>query len=46
MQEGTVIDLVEIKSCNDYKKHVVFDKILAVEEWKEKQVIVFCKDNI
>lgn len=37
MQEGTAIDLVEIKSGNDYKKHAVLDKVLAVEEWKAKQ---------
>ena len=46
MQEGTAIDLVEIKSGNDYKKHAALDKVLAVEEWKAKQAIVFCKDNV
>lgn len=46
MQEGTAIDLVEIKSGNDYKKHAALDKVLAVEEWKAKQAIVFCKDNM
>ena len=46
MQEGTAIDLVEIKSGNDYKKHAALNKVLAVEEWKAKQAIVFCKDNV
>ena len=46
MQEGTAIDLVEIKSGNDYKKHAALDKVLQVEEWKAKQAIVFCKDNV
>ena len=46
MQKGTTIDLVEIKSGNDYKKHAALDKVLAVEEWKSKQAIVFCKDNV
>ena len=46
MQEGTAIDLVEIKSGNDYKKHAALDKVRKVEEWKAKRSIVFCKDNI
>ena len=46
MQKGSTIDLVEIKSGNDYKKHAALNKVLAVEEWKAKQAIVFCKDNV
>ena len=46
MQEGSSIDLVEIKSGNGYKKHSALDKVLAVEEWKANQAIVFCKDNV
>lgn len=42
---GTIA-LVEIKSGNDYKKHAALNKVLAVEEWKSKQAIVFCKDNV
>ena len=46
MQEGSAIDLVEVKSGNDYKKHAALDKVLKVEAWKAKQAIVFCKDNV
>lgn len=46
LQEGTSIDYIEIKSGNDYKKHAALNRILKIEEWKAKQAIVFCKDNI
>lgn len=46
LQEGTAIDLVEIKSGKDYKKHAALDKVLKVEEWKAKRAIVFCSDNV
>ena len=46
LQEGTAIDLVEIKSGNDYKKHAALNKVMAVDEWKAKQAIVFCKGNV
>ena len=35
---------MKIKSGNDYKKHAALDKVLAVEEWKAKQAIAFCKE--
>ena len=46
LQDGTAIDLVEIKSGNDYKKHAALNKVMAVDEWKAKQAIVFCKGNV
>ena len=46
LQEGTSIDYIETKSGNDYKKHAALNRILKIEEWKAKQAIVFCKDNI
>lgn len=46
LQEGTAIDLVEIKSGNDYKKHAALNKVMKVDEWKAKQAIVFCKGNV
>lgn len=46
VQNGTKIDLVEIKSGNDYQKHSALDNVLGVNEWKFNQVYVFCKDNI
>ena len=46
LQKGTSIDLLEIKSGNDYKKHAALDKIMKVENWKFDKSIVFCKDNV
>lgn len=46
LQDGTAIDLVEIKSGNDYKKHAALNKVMKVDEWKAKQAIVFCKGNV
>lgn len=46
LQDGTAIDLVEIKSGNDYKKHAALNKVMAVDEWKAKQAIVFCNGNV
>ena len=46
IQNGSTIDLIEIKSGNDYKKHATLDRVLNVAEWKTKDAIVFCKDNL
>lgn len=46
LQNGTAIDLIEIKSGNDYKKHAALNKVMSVDEWKAKQAIVFCKGNV
>ncbi|NLB78647.1 MAG: ATP-binding protein [Clostridiaceae bacterium] len=46
IQNGMDIDLVEIKSGKDYKKHTALDKILAVDEWNFNRAYVFCKGNI
>lgn len=46
LQDGTAIDLVEIKSGNDYKKHAALNKVMSVDEWKAKKAIVFCKGNV
>ena len=46
LQDGTAIDLVEIKSGNDYKRHAALNKVMKVDEWKAKQAIVFCKGNV
>lgn len=46
LQDGTAIDLIEIKSGNDYKKHAALNKVMSVDEWKAKQAIVFCKGNV
>lgn len=46
IQNGMHIDLVEIKSGKDYKRHAALDNILNVHEWKFNRAYVFCKDNI
>ena len=46
LQNGTGIDLVEIKSGNDYKRHAALDKIRQVGEWNTRQALVFCKGNV
>ena len=46
VQNGLEIDLIEIKSGNDYKKHAALNRITAVENWKFRRKMVFCKGNI
>lgn len=46
IQNGLHIDIVEIKSGNDYKKHAALNKVLLVNEWKINRTYVFCKGNI
>lgn len=40
------IELVEVKSGNDYKTHSALNKIRKVEGWKFSKSTVFCKDNV
>ena len=40
------IDLIEIKSGNDYKKHSAMNKLAAVSSWKFQKRYVFCKGNV
>lgn len=46
IQNGMHIDLVEIKSGSDYKKHPALNKILSVKEWDIQNAYVFCRGNI
>ena len=46
IQRGSSIDLIEVKSGADYKKHAALDRIMNVENWKTTQAIVFCRDNV
>ncbi len=46
IQNGMNIDLLEVKSGNDYKKHNAINKALNVSNWKFKKVYVFCKGNL
>lgn len=46
IQNGTNIDLIEVKSGNDYKKHSALDNVRKVSEWKIKNSYVLCKGNL
>lgn len=46
LQNGTGIELVEIKSGNDYKTHAALNKIRKVEGWKFNKASVFCEGNV
>lgn len=46
IQRGMSVDLIEIKSGNDYKKHNALSKIAEVENWKFGKKYVFCKENV
>ena len=46
MQKGLHTELVEIKSGNNYKKHLAMDHAMKVEQWEFEQSIVFSKSNI
>ena len=46
IQNGMRIDLIEIKSGNDYKKHSSLSRIFSVDEWNINSAYVFCKANV
>lgn len=46
IQNGMKVDLVEIKSGKDYKRHSALDNVMKVKEWSFDRIFVFCKDNI
>lgn len=46
IQNGMGIELLEIKSGKDYKKHKALDNVLSVSECEFKKATVFCKDNV
>ncbi len=46
VQNGMTVDLMEIKSGNDYKKHPSLSHISDVENWTFGRKIVFCKGNV
>ncbi|WP_298033682.1 DUF4143 domain-containing protein [uncultured Dysosmobacter sp.] len=45
VQNGLRIELVEVKSGNDCKKHSALNKIRRVEAWNIQRSYVFCKGN-
>ena len=46
VQSGTGVELLEIKSGKDYRKHKALNNVLSVSEWKFRKATVLCKDNI
>ncbi len=46
IQNGMQVDLLEIKSGKDYKKHSSLNKVLGVAEWNFKNAYVFCRGNV
>ena len=46
IQNGLHIELIEVKSGNDYKKHTALNNVRSVSEWKIKKSYVLCNGNI
>lgn len=46
LQRGLSVELVEVKSGNDYHKHKALDRALQVENWKFKEFGCLSKGNI
>ena len=46
VQNGTQIDLLEIKSGSDYHSHPALDKVRKVEGWHFGHATVLCKGNL
>ena len=46
VQNGMNIDLIEVKSGNDYEKHNALDNVMSVKDWKFGNIYVLCKSNI
>lgn len=46
IQNGMQVDLVEIKSGNDYKKHHAMNKMLGMQEWDFGKAYVYSKGNV
>ena len=46
LQKGSTVLPVEVKSGADFRTHASLNRALAMKEWKLKQGIVFCSDNI
>ena len=46
LQKGLGTELVEVKSGNDYRKHIAMDHAMQVENWSFEKCIVFSKGNV
>ena len=46
IQNGSKINLIEVKSGRDYKTHQSLNKILTIKDWAIEKSYVLCKSNI
>ncbi len=46
IQRGMSVDLVEVKSGRDYKKHPAMQHMMSVDNWKFGKCMVFCRSNV
>lgn len=46
IQNGMGVNLIEVKSGNDYRNHAALNKMLDTEAWDFRNSYVLCKDNI
>lgn len=46
VQNGSSIDIFEIKSGNNYKDHKALNNAMKCKDWKFRKKIIFCKGNI
>lgn len=46
LQKGLHTELIEIKSGNDFRKHLAMDHAIKTEHWKFEHNIVFSKSNV
>lgn len=46
LQKGLHTELIEIKSGNDFRKHLAMDHAIKIEHWKFEHNIVFSKSNV
>ena len=46
IQNGMKLDVIEIKSGNDFKKHPALNHMIETDVWEFHRKIVFCKDNV
>ncbi len=46
IQNGLNVNLLEVKSGNDFKTHSALDKIRKIGNWEFDKSIVFCKNNV
>ena len=46
VQNGTGVNLIEVKSGADYRRHKALDNVMAVKEWAFRESYVLCGGNV